>query len=74
VILAFIVYKIATIFFVDDLGYGDMGVYPNPNTTHGRLHTPNLDALATQSMMFTDGYAGAPVCAPSRCTLVGVCA
>ncbi|XP_065921017.1 N-acetylgalactosamine-6-sulfatase-like [Dysidea avara] len=54
----------------DDLGYGDMGVYPNPNTTHGRLDTPNLNTLAKQSMMFTDGYAGAPVCAPSRCALM----
>lgn len=26
--------------------------------------------LAKESMMFTDAYAGAPVCAPSRCTLV----
>jgi len=57
--------------FADDLGYGDIGVYPNPNTTHGRLDTPNLNTLAGQSVMFTDGYAGAPVCAPSRCTLVG---
>ena len=26
--------------------------------------------LAKESMMFTDAYAGAPVCAPSRCTLI----
>jgi len=48
-----------------------MAVYPNPNTTHGRLDTSNLNDLAKQSIMFTDGYAGAPVCAPSRCALVG---
>ena len=54
----------------DDLGYGDLGTYPNPNTTHGHILTPKLDELATQSMRFTDAYAGAPVCAPSRCTLM----
>ena len=27
-------------------------------------------ALASQGMTFTDAYAGAPVCAPSRCALV----
>jgi len=56
---------------IDDLGYGDLRVYPNPNSPHGRLDTPHLDTLAQQSMMFTDAYAGAPVCAPSRCALVG---
>ena len=58
----------------DDLGYGDLRVYPNPNSPHGRLDTPYLDKLAQQSMMFTDAYAGAPVCAPSRCALVGTTA
>ena len=54
----------------DDLGYGDLGTYPNPNTTHGHILTPRLDALAAQSMRFTDAYAGAPVCAPSRCAFM----
>eukprot|EP00118_Oscarella_pearsei_P028982 m.3398 g.3398 ORF g.3398 m.3398 type:complete len:472 (+) comp9346_c0_seq1:2159-3574(+) len=54
----------------DDLGYGDLGTYPNPNTTHGHILTPNLDKLAAESLRFTDAYAGAPVCAPSRCTLM----
>ncbi|XP_011409959.1 PREDICTED: steryl-sulfatase-like [Amphimedon queenslandica] len=54
----------------DDLGYGDVGVYPNPNDPQKRLITPNLNSLAGESMRFTDAYAGAPVCAPSRCTLM----
>lgn len=54
----------------DDLGYGDLGTYPNPNTKHGQILTPRLDELAAQSMRFTDAYAGAPVCAPSRCALM----
>lgn len=29
-------------------------------------------ALASQGMTFTEAYAGAPVCAPSRCALVGL--
>ena len=45
-------------------------MYPNPNSSHGRLDTPYLDKFAQQSMMFTDAYAGGTVCAPSRCALV----
>ena len=45
----------------DDLGYGDLGCYGS-----GAIKTPNLDALATAGMMFTDFYACSPVCSPSR--------
>jgi len=49
----------------DDLGYGDLGCYG------GRMiHTPNLDRLAREGTRFTSCYAGAPVCAPSRCVLM----
>ncbi|GAA5221894.1 arylsulfatase [Membranihabitans marinus] len=49
----------------DDLGYGDIGVYGSE-----KIETPNIDALAQNGMIFTDHYAGAPVCAPSRCVLL----
>ena len=49
----------------DDLGYGDLGVYGQQ-----KIETPNIDALAAQGMKFTQHYAGAPVCAPSRCVLL----
>jgi len=49
----------------DDLGYGEIGPYGQK-----RIKTPHLDALAARSLKFTDGYAGSPVCAPSRCTLL----
>ena len=49
----------------DDLGYGDLGVYGQE-----KIETPNLDALARDGMRFTQHYAGAPVCAPSRCVLL----
>jgi arylsulfatase A len=46
---------------VDDLGYGDFGCYGN--TFH---ETPNIDRLAREGMKFTQAYAMAPVCSPSR--------
>lgn len=45
----------------DDLGYGDLSCYGQQ-----KMHTPNIDALAASGMLFTQHYAGAPVCAPSR--------
>ncbi|MDO7714195.1 MAG: sulfatase-like hydrolase/transferase, partial [Pirellulales bacterium] len=49
----------------DDLGYGDLSCY---GQTH--FQTPNIDALATQGMKFTQHYSGSTVCAPSRCALL----
>ncbi|HEX2855611.1 MAG TPA: arylsulfatase [Opitutaceae bacterium] len=49
----------------DDLGYGDLGCYGQQ-----RIKTPNIDRLAAQGMRFTQFYAGAPVCAPSRNALM----
>lgn len=51
--------------FADDMGYADPGCYG------GKLAaTPNIDALAAAGVRFTDGYATAPVCAPSRCGIL----
>ncbi|MGH9338338.1 MAG: sulfatase-like hydrolase/transferase [Acidobacteriota bacterium] len=49
----------------DDLGYGDIGV-------HGQkqIHTPHIDRLAAEGILFTDYYAGSTVCAPSRSVLM----
>ena len=49
----------------DDLGVGDLGVYGQD-----RIPTPNLDALARRGRVFSQAYAAAPVCAPSRCSLL----
>jgi arylsulfatase A-like enzyme len=49
----------------DDLGYGDLGCYGQT-----KIKTPNIDQLAREGMRFTQCYAGNPVCAPSRCTLM----
>ncbi len=49
----------------DDLGYGDVGCYGQKE-----IHTPNIDRMAAEGIRFTRHYAGAPVCAPSRCSLL----
>jgi arylsulfatase A-like enzyme len=49
----------------DDLGYGDLSCL---GQTH--FETPHIDRLAREGMLFTQHYAGAPVCAPSRCALM----
>jgi arylsulfatase A len=49
----------------DDLGLTDPGCYGGM-----RIRTPNIDRLAAEGLRFTQGYAGSPVCAPSRCVLL----
>ncbi|MDO8542105.1 MAG: sulfatase [Opitutaceae bacterium] len=53
------------IIFADDLGYGDLGCYGHPS-----IRTPNLDRMAAQGLRFTDFYAAAEVCTPSRAALL----
>ena len=53
------------ILMADDLGYGDLGSYGHPTS-----RTPNLDTLAAQGQRWTDFYAAAPVCSPSRGALM----
>lgn len=50
---------------MDDLGWRDLGCYG------GRfIDTPAADRLAGQGMRFTDAYAAAPVCSPTRASLL----
>jgi uncharacterized sulfatase len=49
------------IIVADDMAYGDIGAYGAT-----RIRTPNIDALAKSGLMFTNGYASANVCSPSR--------
>ncbi|WP_233267439.1 sulfatase [Paraglaciecola sp. L3A3] len=51
---------------VDDLGWSDLGF----SNSSGVFDTPNIDTLAKQSLRFTDAYAGAANCAPSRAVLM----
>jgi arylsulfatase A len=48
---------------IDDLGYSDIGPYGSNN------RTPNLDRMAREGRLLTSHY-GAPVCSPSRASLM----
>ena len=45
----------------DDMGYGDLSSYGRPD-----YKTPFIDNLAKEGIKFTDNYASAPVCTPTR--------
>lgn len=49
----------------DDMGYGDLGCYGQKY-----ISTPNIDRMAQEGMSFTQAYAGSPVSAPSRATIM----
>lgn len=49
----------------DDLGYGDLPLYGQE-----KVDTPHIDTLAAEGMRFTDFYAGATICSPSRSVLM----
>ncbi len=54
--------------YIDDMGWRDVGFMGSKY-----YETPNIDKLASQSMVFTNAYANAPNCAPSRaCLLSGL--
>ena len=50
---------------IDDMGWMDLGCQGNKN-----LRTPNIDNLAKGGMRFTDAYAPAPVCSPTRAAII----
>ncbi|AXK36565.1 sulfatase [Streptomyces armeniacus] len=51
--------------YTDDLGYGDFSCYGSTG-----IRTPRIDRLAREGVRFTDAYAGAVVCTPSRAALL----
>jgi arylsulfatase A-like enzyme len=50
---------------IDDLGWSDLGC-----TGSRYYETPNIDRLAGQGMRFTDAYAAAPLCSPTRASIL----
>lgn len=50
---------------IDDLGWKDLTCYGSDF-----YETPNIDRLAEEGMMFTDGYAACPVCSPTRASIM----
>lgn len=53
------------VFMADDLGYSDLSCFGSKET-----QTPVLDSLAKAGIRFTDFYAGAPLCSPSRAAML----
>ena len=53
------------VILTDDQGTLDVGAYGASD-----LHTPAMDRLAASGVRFTQFYAGAPVCSPSRAALL----
>jgi len=51
--------------FIDDLGWKDTGYMGS-----GYYETPNIDKIAQQGMIFTNAYANAANCAPTRASLL----
>lgn len=50
--------------YTDDVGYGDVSAYG------GKIPTPNIDKLASDGLLFTNAYATAATCTPSRYSLL----
>jgi len=49
----------------DDLGINDLHCYGRQDH-----HTPNLDRLAAEGMLFTSAYCAQPICSPSRAAIL----
>ncbi|MCF2491065.1 sulfatase [Dyadobacter sp. CY347] len=53
------------IILTDDMGVGDVGVFEG-----SMVPTPNIDKLAASGLKLTNYYAGAPICSPSRASIL----
>jgi arylsulfatase A len=53
------------VFYVDDLGYGDLSCYGAQGVS-----TPNIDKLASKGIRFADAHSTASTCTPSRYSLL----
>ena len=54
---------------VDDLGWRDVSLGPH-TLAEPLLSTPSVDRLAREGVSFSDAYASAPVCTPTRTSLL----
>ena len=50
---------------IDDLGWMDLACQGNP-----LVETPHIDRFAREGLRFTDAYAAAPVCSPTRAAVI----
>jgi len=61
------------LFYVDDLGWTDTSVHmikERADTRSDYYRTPNLERFAREGMIFSNAYAPAPVCTPSRSSML----
>jgi arylsulfatase A-like enzyme len=60
------------VFLVDDLGWQDLSLALHSSVTpfNKRYRTPHVERLAARGMTFTQAYASAPVCTPTRTSLL----
>jgi arylsulfatase A-like enzyme len=60
------------LFLVDDLGWQDVSVPFHSERTpfNERYRTPNLERLAQRGVKLTQAYASAPVCTPTRTSIL----
>ena len=54
---------------VDDLGFNQISSYGG-GMSNGNFKTPNIDKLASEGVLCTNGYSSSPVCSPSRASLL----
>jgi len=54
---------------VDDLGFNQISSYGG-GMANGKFKTPNIDKLASDGVLCTNGYSSSPVCSPSRASLL----
>lgn len=65
-ILVQITYPNVVVILVDDMGLGDLGPY----NSYSEIDTPNLTAFANAGITFTHAHSPAPVCSPSRYSIL----
>lgn len=51
--------------YIDDLGYGDVSCYGAT-----KIKTPNVDKIANEGLVFTNGHCTSATCTPSRYALM----
>jgi uncharacterized sulfatase len=54
---------------VDDLGFNQIRSYGG-GMSNGNFKTPNIDKLASDGILCTNGYSSSPICSPSRASLL----
>jgi arylsulfatase A-like enzyme len=50
----------------DDLGWNDTNIFQQSQF----IETPNIDALASRGMVFSQAYTNSPLCSPTRASIL----